>query len=109
MFSQEFCKIFKKFDFAEHLQTAASNDVVITRFVCNFDCSLKWKRKWHVRQFFFYNVYLSNDNDTKVDLISAINFAIRFDDLSELRSLIRIWKIKWTRFWHTDGFTWSFK
>ena len=35
----------------EHLQRAASNDIIITRFVCNFYCSLKWNKKcWFLKK-----------------------------------------------------------
>ena len=45
---------------------------------------------------FLKNVYVSKDNDhtTKLDPTSAINFAISSGDLSELKSLVPIWKIK---------------
>ena len=45
VFSSEFWKIFKGTYFAVHLWRAASNDLVMARFVCKIHCLLKWKIK----------------------------------------------------------------
>ena len=72
--------------FVEHLQTAASNDVNMVRFFCNFYYSLKWKLKGFQRKLLRKNVYPSfyffdesKDNDDRVTSIwTCSNIKTRF-------------------------------